>query len=179
MIAERNDDPIPVGSFNPPAKCLLLIRAPSDRDIYDAFRAIAAHAKGACKEHLWIEGDLPLTAGLCAPEAPASVERLLSAECEMIDKLELEFSGLRWTYIRSGGHAPFRESFFDEVHIEQVAPLSLASHEFRAVLECALSSLPVVSHSGSSELSEVIQEIQADSSAPHQALRDAMGERRV
>lgn len=179
MIAERNDDSAGAGSFAEPAHCLLLIRAPSDRQIYEAFRAIAAHAKHGCVEHLWIEGDLPLTAGLCAPEAPPTVERLLNADCEMIDKLELEFSGLRWTYVRSGGHAPFRESFFDEVHIEQTQPLSLAVEELRILLHSALSSLPVVSHSGSGRVSDLIAEIQADSGGSYQTLPDEIGPTRI
>jgi hypothetical protein len=157
MITGCKNDSAPPGSFAPPAECLLLIRAPSDREIYDAFRAIAAHAKQTCIEHLWIEGDLPLTAGLCAPQAPPTVERLLNADCEMIDKLELEFGGFRWTYIRSGGHAPFRESFFDEVRIEQIEPVTLADEELRAAVQSALSQLPVVSHSGSGGLSELIK----------------------
>ena len=179
MIAERNNDSAPLGPFSASAQCLLLIRAPSDREIYDAFRVIAAHAKHTCVEHLWIEGDLPLTAGLCAPQAPPTVERLLNADCEMIDKLELEFGGFRWTYIRSGGHAPFRESFFDEVRIEQIEAATLADEELRAVLHSALSRLPVVSHSGSSGLSELITEIRADSGGSYRTLRDDLGASRI
>jgi hypothetical protein len=178
MIAERNNDSAPSGSPAPSAQCLLLIRAPSDREIYGAFRVIAAHAKHTCIEHLWIEGDLPLTAGLCAPQAPPTVDRLLNAECEMIDKLELEFDGLRCTYIRSGGHAPFRESFFDEVHIEQIEPVALVGEELRAVLQSALSALPVLSHSGSGALLEMVSEIQADSGGSYRTLSET-GENRI
>jgi hypothetical protein len=159
MIAGCKNDLALPGSFAPSAECLLLIRAPSDREIYDAFRAIAAHAKQTCIEHLWIEGDLPLTAGLCAPQPPPTVERLLNADCEMIDKLELEFGGFRWTYIRSGGHAPFRE--------------------LRAAMQSALSQLPVVSHSGSGELSGLISEIQADSGGSFRTPSDEIGASRI
>jgi hypothetical protein len=179
MIAGRNNDSAPPGPSASSAQCLLLIRAPSDREIYDAFRAIAAHAKHTCVEHLWIEGDLPLTAGLCAPQAPPTVERLLNADCEMIDKLELEFGGFRWTYIRSGGHAPFRESFFDEVHIEQIEPLALVGEELRVVLQSALSALPVLSHSGSGGLLELVSEIQADSGGSYRTLPDETGANRI
>ena len=179
MIAERNNDPAPPGSFSTSAQCLLLIRAPSDREIYGAFRLIAVHAKQPCVERLWIEGDLPLTAGLCAPQAPPTVERLLNADCEIIDRLELEFGGFRWTYIRSGGHAPFRESFFDEVHIDQVEPVALEGEELRAVLQSALSQLPVVSHSGSAGLSELITEIRADSGGSYRTLSDEVGASRI
>jgi hypothetical protein len=179
MIAGRNNDSAPPGSSDSSAQCLLLIRAPSDREIYNAFRVIAAHAKHTCIEHFWIEGDLPLTAGLCAPQAPPTVERLLNADCEMIDKLELEFGGFRWTYIRSGGHAPFRESFFDEVHIEQIDCIAVVGEELRAVLRSALSALPVLSHNGSGGLSEMITEIQADSGGPFRTFSDEIGADRI
>jgi hypothetical protein len=146
-------------SFVEAAQCLLLIPAPSDRDIYRAFRALAAHARHGCKEYLSIEGGVVLTAGLCAPDTPPTLERLLNADCEMIDRLELELDGLRWSYVRSGGHAPFRESFFDEVHLKQVGELTLSPDELRALLECALQELPIVSHSGETDLAHLISEI--------------------
>jgi hypothetical protein len=167
------------GSYGEPAVCFLLIRAPSDRSIYEAFRAIAAFAKQGCIEHLWIEGDLPLTSGLCAPEVPATVERLLQANCEMIDKLELEFGGFRWTYLRAGGHTPFRESFFDEVRIEEIGDITLSQTELRSVFACTLSRLGVASQSATGWLSDLIAEIQDELRESHRTLSAEIGETRV
>lgn len=177
MLGEHSDGPAAPGEIGEAAACLLLIRAPSDWAIYEAFRALATNAPhGACAEHLWIEGDLPLTSGLCAPEVPATLERLLNADCEMIDKLELEFGGLKWTYVRSGGHAPFRESFFDEVRVELVHALTMSRDAFRALMDCALSRLHVLSHSGTALFTEIIGELQSGHARDE---TPASGERRI
>lgn len=158
MTGERDRESASAASFSEPGRCLLLLRSPNDREIYEAFRAIAAHAKRGCKEHLGVEGNLSLTAGLCASEVPATVERLLDADAEMIDRLELEFGGLRWTYLRSGGHPPFRESFFDEIHLQQVDALSLSDSQLHDVVEHAASQLPIATHSGEGALCDLVTE---------------------
>lgn len=138
--------------------CLLLIRAPSDRSIYETFRAVATHDRGRIRhEQLLIEGNVPLTAGLAAPEVPHTVERLLEAESEMIDKLALQTGKLRMTYVRSGGHAPYRESYFDEIQLD--APRATAKpHEIAQVLETLFKGLSVTSHMGTPYLSELIDD---------------------
>jgi hypothetical protein len=158
MKGERDRDSAPAGSASEPGHCLLLLRSPNDREIYEAFRTIATHAKRGCKEHLGVEGNLSLTAGLCEPQTPGTVERLLSADVEMIDQLELEFGGLRWTYLRSGGHPPFRESFFDEIHIQQVDVLSLSDSQLHDLIESMISQLPIATHSGEGALCDLVSE---------------------
>lgn len=136
----------------------MLIRAPSDRAIYDAFRSLAARGRSrVTEEHLFIEGDIPLTAGLSAPSVPGTLERLLEADCEMIDRLELKFGSLQITYLRSGGHAPYRESFFDEIRLE-ADTANLEQDELSGLLEPIFQQLSVTSHSGSPLLSTVVAE---------------------
>jgi hypothetical protein len=139
--------------------CLLLVPAPSDRAIYEVFRSLASRWRSRLAgERLLIEGDLPLTPGLSAPSIPQTMVRLLDADCAMIDQMELQLAGLSVTYVRSGGHAPFRESYFDEVRLE--APVDvLHSQEVRAIIESTFTSLPVVSHSATASFAEVIDHL--------------------
>jgi hypothetical protein len=150
--------------------CLLLIRAPSDRTIYEAFRSLAARGRNRLtEEHLFIEGDIPLTAGLSAPAVPGTLERLLEADCEMIDKLELKFGPLQVSYLRSGGHAPYRESFFDEIRLEADA-VHLDQNELSELLEVIFRHLSVTSHSGSPLLSTVVAQVEGSGNgAEHRA----------
>jgi hypothetical protein len=142
--------------------CLLLIRAPSDRAIYDAFRSLAARGRSRLtEEHLFIEGDIPLTAGLSSPSVPGTLERLLEADCEMIDKLELKFGSLQISYLRSGGHAPYRESFFDEIRLEADAA-QLDQSELSGLLEVIFRQLSVTSYSASALLSTVVAQVGGD-----------------
>ena len=145
-------------------RCLLLIRAPSDREIYSAFRSLAARWRSQLRaEYLSIEGDVPLTAGLSEPVVPRTLERLLDADCEMIDTLAAEIGSLRITYVRSGGHAPFRESFFDEVRIETIDEKTPQLEEPQAVLEDLLGLLTVTSHNATSLFAELIETIRTKS----------------
>lgn len=159
MTGERDTETASAKSLNEPGHCLLLLRSPTDREVYEAFRTIAAHAKHGYKEHLTVEGDLSLTAGLAAPEIPATIERLLDADAEMIDRLEIEFGGLKWTYVRSGGHPPFRESFFDEIHIQQTDALSMSDAQLRDLFDRALGQLSVATHSGEGLLYDLVTEV--------------------
>jgi hypothetical protein len=138
--------------------CLLLIPAPSDAAIYEIFRSLASRWRSRLlSQQLWIEGDLPLTPGLTEAAVPQTMTRLLDADCAIIDKIELQFAALRITYVRSGGHAPFRESYFDEVRLEASAT-SLSSNEVRAIVESTLRSLPVASYSASPGFAELIED---------------------
>lgn len=141
----------------PAELCLLLIRAPADREIYAAFRALAAQAQDhSSREQLIIEGDVPLTAGLSTPSVPATVQRLLDADCDMIDNLSLQIGELCVTYVRSGGHAPFRESFFDEVRLEAKDASSIDSANVEKVLEILNVHLAVVSHTVTGAFADLI-----------------------
>jgi hypothetical protein len=139
-------------------QCLLLVPAPSDAAIYEIFRSLASRWRSRLlSQHLWIEGDLPLTPGLTEAAIPPTMTRLLDADCAIIDKIELQIAGLNVTYVRSGGHAPFRESYFDEVRLEASAG-SLSSNEVRAIVESTLKSLPFVSYSATPGFAELVED---------------------
>ena len=159
MNGERDSGTASARSLSEPGHCLLLLRSPTDREIYETFRTLASNAKRGCREHLTVEGDLSLTAGLGAPEIPGTIERLLDAEADMIDRLELEFGGLRWSYFRSGGHPPFRESFFDEVHIQQTDALSISDMQLHDLIERTISQLPIATHNGEGRLFDLVTEV--------------------
>lgn len=164
MTGERDTETASARSLNEPGHCLLLLRSPSDREVYEAFRTIAAHSKHDCREHpcreyLSVEGNLSLTAGLAATNVPATVVRLLDADAEMIDRLEIEFGGIKWTYVRSGGHPPFRESFFDEIHIQQTDALSMSDAQLHDLCDHALGRLSVATHSGEGLLENLVTEV--------------------
>jgi hypothetical protein len=159
MNGDRDRGTASAKSLSEPGHCLLLLRSPTDREIYDAFRAIATYAKRGCREHLSVEGDLSLTAGLSTPEVPGTIERLLDAEADMIDRLELEFGGLRWTYLRSGGHPPFRESFFDEMHIQQTDALAIPDKQLHDLIDRTISQLPIATLDGAGRLFNLITEV--------------------
>jgi hypothetical protein len=159
MNGERDSGTASAKSLSEPGHCLLLLRSPTDREIYDAFRVIATYAKRGCREHLSVEGDLSLTPGLSTPEVPGTIERLLNAEADMIDRLELEFGGLRWTYVRSGGHPPFRESFFDEMHIQQTDALSVSDMQLHDLIERTISRLPIATHNGAGKLFDLVTDV--------------------
>ena len=178
MTGERDKETASANSLNETGQCLLLLRSPTDREVYEAFRTIAAQSEHAAREFLSVEGDLSLTAGLAAPVIPATVGRLLDADAEMIDRLEIEFGGLKWTYVRSGGHPPFRESFFDEIHIQQVDALSMSDAQLQDLLERALSRLSIATHSGEGVLYDLVTETleharrsEFESSAAHREKR--------
>lgn len=144
-------------SSNGSEQCLLLVRAPSDHEIYGAFRQLASRWRNqAIGEQLLIEGDVPLTAGLGAPAVPATLQKLLDADCEMIDLLLMQAHHITVTYVRSGGHAPFRQSYFDEVrvHVDEVDEASATELEaiFRTLFDC----LEVVSHSALAPVSNIL-----------------------
>lgn len=147
MVGELDREGQPFSAGSSSEQCLLLIDSPSDRAVHDAFRAIAARDPRAVSgEHLWIEGDVPLTAGLTTQAVPRTLARLLEADCEMIDRLELEIGPLQIRYLRSGGHEPFRESFYDEIHldVQEACNEAAVSEIVREICE----RLSVVSHSG-------------------------------
>jgi hypothetical protein len=58
--------------------------------------------------------------------------------------------------VRSGGHPPFRESFFDEIQIQQVDALSMSDAQFQELLDRALSRLSIATHSGEGSLHDLV-----------------------
>ncbi len=157
-------------ALEPSELCFLLIRAPTDREIYGAFRAIAAHAQDQAQhEQLLIEGDVPLTAGLTSPTVPTTLQRLLNADCDMIDTLSLDIGGLSVIYRRSGGHAPFRESYFDEVRIETKDAAAIDPAELESLIHDLSHHLCVASHTATGAHADLI----ADASSKPQPLGES------
>ncbi|MFL6547706.1 MAG: hypothetical protein ACJ8OJ_03380 [Povalibacter sp.] len=110
-----------VGPGSQPGLTVMLIAAPSDGVVFDYFRSLASRWQSQVTgERLTIDGDIPLRANLCSPEITKPVQKLIAADFQILSRIELEFGGLKVTYVRSGGHGPtmYRSSFFDEIRIE-------------------------------------------------------------
>jgi hypothetical protein len=119
-------------------RTVLLIAAPSDAAIFDYFRALAGRWPTEIQaERLIIQGEVSLVCGLRDAEASPAIRRVLSADMQLISRIELEFPGLKMSYVRSGGHGPtvFRDSFFDELHLD----LQSAGNELIAQLALSVA----------------------------------------
>jgi hypothetical protein len=103
------------------------------------------------------------TAGLASPAVPASLQRLLDADCEMIEMLAIEVGDISVTYVRSGGHAPFRESFFDELRVRVREGATPSAGELESIFSALFSHLGVVSHTAKSPFAEIIADVIAKS----------------
>lgn len=131
-------------------QCVLMIPAPADNQIYDCLHSIAAglvpHV--AC-ERLWLEHEVPLSPGLCDPQPPCAIGRVLSHGSSLIARIALEIGGLKLEYVRSGGHDPFRESFFDEVLLAIIGELQLDQQQVQDVLLALYTGLGATVFRGS------------------------------
>src|SRR5689334_9114151 len=108
---------MPMGAGVIPALVELLIAAPTDGQVFNYFRSLAARWPGEIiAERLTIEGNIPLRSGLVSGELPQPIQRLLAIDVQMFTTVEIEFRGLKVTYLRSGGSGPtlYRKSLFDE-----------------------------------------------------------------
>jgi hypothetical protein len=114
---------------------VLLIPAPTDVEIYRCCRAIANLLRQhVSSERLWLEHDLPLSPGFCDADPPAAMRRVLARDSTLIARIQIDVGGLQIHYVRSGGHDPFRESFFDEVFVVAVEDLRLSDQQVQDVL---------------------------------------------
>jgi hypothetical protein len=124
-------------------RCLLIIPSPRDDVVYGCFRSIAAkwreHVTG---EGLWIEADVPISAGLTTPEPSDSFVKLMQSSADIVSRIDLRFGGLLLSFIRSGGQGPamYRQSFFDEIRAECHGTSSIDAEEildvFAELFEC-------------------------------------------
>ena len=104
----------------PSGHCLLLIAAPTDAEIYGCFRAVSRKWRHSLlAERLWIEHDVPISSDFTSEHPPEAVQRIIAADRELILRIEVEIAGLLVSFSRSSGYGPFRQSFFDEIRIEQ------------------------------------------------------------
>ena len=109
-----------MGAGSHPGFTVLLIAAPSDRAVFDYFRVLANRWEGEIRaESLSINGDIPLSAGLSSSDISPPIRKIIDADVQIVMSIELQFDGLKISYFRSGGSGPtpFRESFFDELHV--------------------------------------------------------------
>ena len=131
-------------------QCVLLIPAPTDAQVYRCCRAIAWRLQVPLTcERLWLEQDVPLTPGLCEPKPPSAISRVLACDCMLIARIQLEVGGLQIDYVRSGGHDPFRESFFDEVRLSAVGVLQLDQAQVQEVIMILCTALDAAALRGS------------------------------
>lgn len=137
-----------------PGHCLLLIPSPSDELVYRSFRSVGQQwGSYVTDERLWIEGGVPLTPHLTTHATSPLVSSLAGTQLDVISRIELSFDGLTIAYVRSGGHGPtmFRESFFDEIRIEQEGKSSLSVDALASLCRELCSSLDVLRGTGSPE----------------------------
>jgi hypothetical protein len=148
--------------LNSSSHCLVLIPAPADGVVYRCFKRIAQSWPQQLTHHqLLIEGDVPLTAGFDSKEPCGTIGRLLDANLDVIARIELRFGALRVAYVRSGGHGPqlFRQSFFDEVRFEIEGPSTLSREQIGQVLLAISTNLHASMASGSSEFTELTDDL--------------------
>ena len=94
-----------------PGLTVLLIAAPSDGVVFDYFRALAERwSNEITADRLIVEGGIPLRSGLASGQIPHPVQKLISADVQIFSSLEIEFGGLKVTYLRSGGTGPIVHS---------------------------------------------------------------------
>ncbi|HKQ82437.1 MAG TPA: hypothetical protein VJS42_09605 [Steroidobacteraceae bacterium] len=138
--------------------CVLLIPAPADTRIYSCCRSIAEllDCQVTC-ERLWIEHEVPLSPGLCVPEPPLAISRILAHDSTLIARILLEAGGLQIEYLRSGGHDPFRESFFDEVHLSVSSELQCDHQQLQDVLMTLHAALDAAAVRGSPLFMELFE----------------------
>ena len=117
-----------------------------------------------------LDGEVPVEPRLENRVAPASVERILAADCSMIDEITLDLGGLVISFRRSGGHTPYRESFFDELRLHAHATLELRVDEVAEVLRYLWRRLGVVAASGTPLFSGVWAEFEGESGPPPAAI---------
>ena len=135
--------------------CLLLIPAPTDEAVYSCFRRIAQRWRTHfASESLRIEGDVPLTAGLTQPNPPPTIGKLVHANIDVIAAIDLQLTGVRIRYLRSGGHGPtlYRLSFFDEISIEVEDTSAFDYEQLGQLLRELWSPLDVSGATGTGEL---------------------------
>lgn len=151
--------------------CLFVIPSPSDDVIHGGFRAIAqrwrVHVTG---ERLWIEGDVPMSASLTTPVPSPALERLLAFRADVIARIDLNFDGLTFSYVRSGGHGPvmYRKSFFDEVRVELEGYTSVQEHDLGEMLRELCTSLEVGRGTASPKFMPLLEQLQSGTARDHQ-----------
>ncbi|MET0986424.1 MAG: hypothetical protein ABW034_13555 [Steroidobacteraceae bacterium] len=113
---------------------------------------------------------MPLSPGLCAPEPPLAISRVLAHDSTLIARILLEVGGLQIEYLRSGGHDPFRESFFDEVHLTASSELQCDHQQLQEVLMTLHAALDAAAVRGSTLFMELfesaLQSAHVDGQAP-------------
>jgi len=130
-------------------ECIALIDAPLDCRIYTAFRAVARKYRESVEsQSLWLERDVPITPDLTAATPSRLLFRLFDGAQSIIARIELVVAGLRVEFVRSGGHPPFPESFFDELHLSIGRQIERAKLESIVAMLFASLSVKVVTATG-------------------------------
>jgi hypothetical protein len=111
------------------------------------------------REQLWLEGEVLLAPNFAQHLAPQAIQRVLTAECSLIAKIEIQLAGLTIRFVRSGGHAPFKQSFFDELHLEPEEHLDLSEAELRQILLQITQWLHVVNVRGSELFTTLLEQL--------------------
>lgn len=113
-----------------------------------------------------------MSAGLSAPRVGDALQKLIDADCAIISRIELDLAGMRITYWRSGGHSPFKESFFDEIRIELIDELTFCEDCARDVLRELCATMHVSTHSSTPRFKQIIDEIDASYMQPDGSSND-------
>jgi hypothetical protein len=151
--------------------CLLVVSAPADSVVYGCFRAVANRWRTALLvDRLWIEGDVPITSGFLLDQPPATINKLISANVQIISRISLEFAGLSISYQRSGGHGPhmYRQSYFDEVLIQKSQGSSMSTNDIKGVIEELGRCLGIGSCMASDDFASITDELDVPTSGTAQ-----------
>ncbi len=142
-----------------PEECLVLIRIPSDRVIYTAFKEVARRWPTLIEsERCTLEGDVSLTPSF-GTETPSHFNKIINARVALIERLCLEVGGVTVTYRRVSGHGEYKLTSFDELRIELGPNPFIDLAELRELIASFSKSLLVVTVSGTPLFAELWNEI--------------------
>jgi hypothetical protein len=139
--------------------CELVIVAPDDSRIYDCFaQAVQRWSHLTSHEQLWLEHDIPITPAFRDPGIPRTLQHLFESAPLIISRIEVQIAGVLIRYARSG-HAPFRESCFDSLHVTAWGDPGMTCEELRNLLASFCNRLPVVMARGSALFARLAAEL--------------------
>jgi hypothetical protein len=134
----------------------VLITTPPDLTIYMAFRKLARLWKiHLSAEGLWLERDVPIAPEFLATEVPAPLVKMFKHARAIVSRIEIVLGNLRIEFIRSGGHPPFPESFFDEIRMHADGDLSLLDADIAEISAQLFTGLHVNAVSATMPFAEI------------------------
>jgi hypothetical protein len=159
-----------VSTALPADHCLLLISAPTDREVYAGFSELAQRWRSRLQhEELALEGLVCIEPQFASQVLPPAIEKVLAANCCIIETVAIDLGGLLLRFSRSGDRTPHGGSFFDELRLEVTDHLNLDGREVRQVARDVWRSFNVVAASGTPLFNSFKAEFTAEQTAGPEA----------